>query len=160
MESSVALDASSLQERVKASRQAREQAKVVTVPIPGYTGVLAGRYRRPAWRRRREIAEGASGEGSPVDQELCVAADYLQASCEGIDATVDGETHDLAMGLGNELAAWLGLSVGENDRQAVFLIIPDEEDLTDHVETVIRLQREADGRSDEATAGKSVAAGS
>lgn len=156
----VQLDVSSLQERVKAARERRQPAKVVTVEIPGYKGLLFGKYRRPAWRKRREIADGLDTETDDrITRELCIAADFLVASCVGVEAHIDGEVQDLNVTLGTSLAAWLDLTGADSDRQAVFLILPDEDDLTDHSEIVIREQRVADGRNvDDDVAGESVAA--
>lgn len=160
MEASQAQQPQSLQQKVQAARRKRQDNAVVRVAIPGYKGLLVGRYKTVDWRTRVDLQlalEGKEGRQSDLLWEL--AADHLLSSCEGIEASDGGETQDLGLVYGRELGEWLGLDMDdvETPRQAIGLIIEDGEDLIDHFGMVRKAQSDSSEGIDRAIVGESEA---
>ena len=137
-ERSGALDAGTLRDRLRTAKA--EQASTINeLALPGYSGQLVARYRTLEWRERRRIGMGVKGPDIPA-RELEAAADILLASCEGVDAHVDGQVVALEHKLGMGLASYLGEEGAETDRQAMFLIFPSDLALMSHLEELAKLQ--------------------
>ena len=142
----------SLRDRLRAAKTQHDASVTHELAIPGYGGQLVARYHTLDWRARRKIGLAVTGPNIPA-RELDAAADILIASCDGVDAHVDGAVQPLEMKLGRELAVFLGDEGAETDRQGVLLIFPSELALMQHVEQLAALQATADEEADGEIAG-------
>lgn len=150
----------SIQDRVRKARDNRIAGTTVQLPVPGYKGVLLATYRGIPWRERREIMLNAQSVNDQVDQELMNAADLLIASCVSMQADIDGEQHDLNVKMGISLAGYLSLEMEhvDTDRQALYLIIPDEGDVIEHCGELLMALRKGQAHADDEIVGESSAA--
>jgi len=116
--------ANTLQAELRAARAHATRKHTRDFAIPGYGGRLWGTFRAlDDYADVRKIIVEHRDHHDEAERELLMAADTLVKSCEGVYALRHGERTDLRMGLGQQLAEFLGEPV-ENDRQAVFTIFP------------------------------------
>jgi hypothetical protein len=153
----------SLQERLKARRNAwkTEDARL---PVPGYGGEVVARYGETGWGDVRKFSMNAAmtamGAEIPASKEVEEAASMLLAANLGLDAEVDDQTAEIKdesgqpVKLGLSLARFLGLDLDgiDTDRQALFLIFPNERALMNHAMALVGLQEEREAEADEAIA--------
>lgn len=132
----------SLAERLRSQREQRTAPKETTLKVPGFDELYA-RYLPLGFRPARKIVEDCADIQDPATQDLEEAVQTLLTACQGVEAHIGGETHDLGMKLGKPLADFLGLDGSENDVQAVMLIFPSEMAIVDHANDVALLSREA-----------------
>jgi hypothetical protein len=113
-----------LQEQLRAARADAQHRQNEDFPIPGYGGRLCGTFKAlDDYSEVRQIIASNAKITDPAQQELYIAADTITRACVTVYA-LEGETrHPLEMGIGAQLAAYLGEEV-ENDRQGVFAIFP------------------------------------
>jgi hypothetical protein len=152
--------AQSIQERLRSNRQKIQIKDSVTLEIPGYGGLFA-HYRLLDFRETREVGDQvtATGVKGEKDRELYLAAHHLLTANTGIEARIDGQTHDLGLTLGRDLATYLDLGDCENDRQAVFTIFRRELDVMDQFVELRAQKAYADEEADQTLLGESEAAG-
>jgi hypothetical protein len=116
----------SLAERLRTQRQQySDHTTEQTFKVPGFRELYA-RYLPLDYRTVRRIVERCEPIPDPATRDLEAAADSLLAACQGVEAHIDGEVHDLGCKLGKQLADTLGFEGAETDRQALFLIFPSE----------------------------------
>jgi hypothetical protein len=115
----------SLAERLRSQREQRTAPKETTLKVPGFDELYA-RYLPLGYRPARKIVEDCIDIPDPATRDLEAAVQTLLTACQGVEAHIDGETHDLGMKLGKALADFLGLEGSENDKQAIMLIFPSE----------------------------------
>lgn len=152
---------STLQQRVRAARKQRHKAATVHVPVPGYGGLLVGRYQALDWQTRVDINMELEGkEGRKSELMWTLASGHLIASCDGMEAVADEETIDLGMTYGPQLGEWLGIDMTDiaGAQEAIALIIEDGEDLIEHFGAVRQAQSGESAKIDESLAGESPAA--
>ena len=125
----------SLAERLRTQREQHAVPSETTLRVPGYDELYA-RYLPLEYRPARKIVEECINIPDAATRDLEAAVKTLLASCQGVEAHIDGETHDLGMGLGKQLADWLGLEGAENDQQAIMLIFPSEMAIMAHADRV------------------------
>ncbi len=153
---------SSIQERLQAARDTAERTHPVSLPLPGFqNNELVIRYRAPDWAASRNYIK-AQIQDAPGSVELEAIADGLVAASTGAEAHLDGEVHDLPYKLGVDLAEYLGVDVMADtrrisDREAVFLLIPDDMDLVAHWNELIAESRQAKDRVEADITGESQA---
>lgn len=147
-----ALDAGSLQDRLRSAREEIDTNTIHELPLPiRFTdgSLLVAKYRTLGWRERRKIGLAVKGPDLPA-AELSAAAETLVQSCTGVDAHVDGEVKPLGQKLGAQLAAFLGEDGAETDQQGIFLIFPGDLAVMRHVEALSVLQaKDIEGTEDE-----------
>lgn len=151
----------SLQQRVRAARKQRHKQATVRVPVPGYGGLLVGRYQALDWQTRVDINMELEGkEGRKSELMWTLASGHLIAACDGMEAEVDGESTDLGMTYGTELGEWLGIDMADiaGAQEAIALIIEDGEELIGHFGAVRQAQSGESVKIDESLAGESQAA--
>lgn len=134
----------SLAETLRAKRDQYTQVTERTVEIPGFGGQLYAHYTPLDYRSARRIVERCETIPDPATRDLEAAAESLVTACQGVEAHVDGEVHDLGYKLGKQLADWLGLEGAETDVQAVFLIFPSEMAIINQANRVKDMTGEAD----------------
>lgn len=146
----------SIQEQLAAAREEVED-KPIKLALPNYTdGALVAVYRAPDWGAARDYVR-ATVEGAPSTVELDAIADGLIAASTGTEAHIDGEVHDLGHRLGRDLTEYLGITGAENDRQAVYLLVPDDIDLVTHWNELMAIARSRRERAEERVSGESLA---
>jgi hypothetical protein len=116
----------SLAERLRAQRERyADHTTEQAFKVPGFTELYA-RYLPLDYRTARRIVERCETIPDPATRDLEAAADSLIASCQGVEARIDGEVHDLGCGLGKQLADRLGFEGATTDKEALFLLFPSE----------------------------------
>lgn len=120
----------SLQARIQAARAAKQVARTVELPIPGYKrgGVdLRVTYRGLTYSETKAIEkQGRLGVAGEDTAELYAAASILAAAAVSTVAVIDGERHPVPT-LGIALAKYLDpTSAADSQRQAVFEVFDDE----------------------------------
>ncbi len=152
----------SIQERLQEARETGERSYPVSLPLPGYKGdELVIRYKGVDWDASRSYIKSQI-EDAPSSVELEAIADGLLVASIGSEAHIDGETHELAHKLGTNLAEFLGLDVTVDgrrvhDREAVFLLVPDDLDLVTHWNELVAESRQSKDKVDETVVGESQA---
>lgn len=146
----------SLQERLKEAREERE-CRPVRLPIPGYRkGALVAVYKAPQWGEARGYVHAVNA-GAPSSVELDAIADALVDSSTGMEARIDGETQTIPHKLGKGLTDYLGIDGAENDRQAVYLLIPDDLEMVAHWDRLVAESRSRRKRAEDELSGESQA---
>jgi hypothetical protein len=116
----------SLAERLRTQReQYTDHTTEQTFRVPGFRELYA-RYLPLDYRTARRIVERCATISDPATRDLEAAAASLIAACQGVEAHIDGEVHDLGCGFGKQLADKLGFEGSETDCQALFLLFPSE----------------------------------
>lgn len=146
----VTLDEETLQGRLRKAK-VEQSTGTIELPIPGYNGQLVARYRTLDWKERRKITLDTVAATLP-ERELATVAAQLVASCEGVDAHVEGQVAPVPHKLGAALASYLGEDGAETDIQGVFLVFPSELAIMNHMEELSNLQKDAVERADGAIA--------
>lgn len=148
----------SIQERLQQAREEKLSGPI-RLKVPGFEdGSLVARYR--------PVEDWASVQAfirtlDPA-RELEVAADTLLKACQGMEAHIDGEVHELPHKLGRDLAGYLGIDVEPvdgkqiTDRQALFLMIPQTR-LMQHYDRLMRESGVATGEAEDELVGESQA---
>lgn len=157
----------SLQSRVQAAKSHKEAGQIVRVPIPGYQDKLIGVYTLRDWRTRAELklkqAEIAEqnhpGDEGRVERLWDSAAEYLLSSSKSTEAVDGDEKADLELPLGIGLAAWLGgdMEHVDTDKAALNLIMPEGDELIEHMGAVLNAQNNGSAEVDDTLAGESKA---
>lgn len=156
----------SIQERLQQAREAGERAHPVSLAVPGYRdGALVLRYSPPGWAASRDYIRTQT-KNADTSAELIAIANGLLSVSIGAEAHIDGEVHELPHSLGTNLAEYLGLDVSisegagqrrVSDREAVFLLIPDDLDLVTHWNELIARSRPARAKVEKEILGESQA---
>jgi hypothetical protein len=158
-------DAEALQGKIRAARQRKQQGVTVRVAIPGWPG-LVGVYAPVDWRKRVELQRDllTDQDGELADRVYSASVSTLLAATKTVEAQDDGQTTDLDLPLGVELAAWLGINAAENGEpfaatpeDAVALIIEDQGDVILHAEQVSEALARAESGVDKRIVGESKA---
>jgi len=149
-----------LQDELRAAKARATNRQTRDFPIPGYEGRLWGTFRAlDDYADVRAIIAEHGKVADAAEQEQLIAADTLVKSCTRVFALRDGEQHDLGMGLGRDLAAFLGDEV-ENDRQGIFAVIPNSLLLMSFYGEIDRWFRGTEAAATSEASGKSEAANS
>lgn len=151
----------SVQDRLRSARKSLLVNERVTLEIPGYSGLFA-HYRVLDFPETRAVGKAIEKAGikDEVQLELYQASDTLLAASTGVEAHIDGEIVDLDMKLGKGLAEYLDLGTCENDRQAIFAIFLDKNDVIDQFAALQKHKKYADREADKTLLGESEAVGS
>jgi len=172
--------AESLQEQLRRQRAEQQGDRLERLAIPGYDGRLVGIYHLVDYKTQRRIAarnarvRGKDKEDTEATQELLNAADTLLASCERVEIRVGPDADEQATAeaaqfnaeahkLDVAFAEYLGLHTpGDGaqitNREAVFLIIPQQAQVVVHAGLLMGKQGIVDGDIDEEQLGESEAA--
>ena len=161
------MSSQSLQAKVQAAKKTKEAGQIVRVPIPGYQDKLIGVYTLRDWRTRAELklkqAEIAEqnhpGDDGRVERLWDSAAEYLLASSKTTEAVDGDERADTELPLGMGLAAWLGSDMEhvDTDKAALNLIMPEGDELIEHMGAVLQAQNNGGSETDKDLVGKSKA---
>jgi hypothetical protein len=153
---------SSLRERVQARHAELLADTSTTLDVPGYEGILRGRYRALSIKEINRIAANvAKIKGLDADtRELYLYADHLALACEAVyDADLDndhkeGDPPPAGKKWGPSLASDLGFEA-TTPRQAVFATIPRDTMLWSHYQTLLAWQDGENERIADETVGES-----
>ena len=158
-------DAVALQDKIRAARQRKQTGITVRVAIPGWPG-LVGVYQPIDWRKRVELQRDllTDQDNDFPDRVYGAAISTLIAASKTVEAQDENETTDLAIPLGVELAAWLGINAAKNGEpfavtpeDALPLIIEDQGDMILHSEQVSEALARAELGVDKRIVGESKA---
>ena len=149
---------SSIQERLQAARESAT-SEPIRLPVPCFADDSLIAVYKP-------VVDWASVQPflRTVDptKELEVAADTLLKACMACEGNFDGEAVQLPHTLGTALAEYLGFGVivdGQRvtDRQALFLMIPNQVRLMQHYDALLAQSGVASAQAQEAVQGESQA---